>query len=468
MAFDVVNQKWYVELDDQDDDDEYLIAYDAVCEYSNKQPSTFDQYQLPSELVLEGDDEIETEDGTLCLLTPTEEWSRVDNDEDGGRSIDMIEWTGGSEEFSVSITDAEVNTLKDDSMKIRYEKVFEWALPRFGDDDNESLFEFQAARMQNCIRKRIVEDGWIPKYYVGDWVITTDHVTRFYGACLAKMFMGNRSINQIFCTGEIFNAVPSIQAAMTKNAMEDLTGCLHYSDDWDLMGNGVWSDTHDDPKVVADPSTVTHRLKHGWLEDGYNKRWQAIVHLGKWITTDVSRVAGWYHSAMTIGPEPKPIWTGAILHTVYITNGPLHTYKLSARVYGGKSDEDINVHNEHTATKLKMVSLYNLMLHPFKHKGHCVVMDSAYMGDDMCQVGQEEWKINMVGTVQSSHTGGGRLGKAVIKEKEIEKGTSPLSTQYQAHYCMLFGLTITLWRLFLISILLLLSKEEWRDEWEIQ
>jgi hypothetical protein len=41
MAFDVVNQKWLIELDDQDDDDQYLIAYDDVCEYSNKQHSTF-------------------------------------------------------------------------------------------------------------------------------------------------------------------------------------------------------------------------------------------------------------------------------------------------------------------------------------------------------------------------------------------------------------------------------------------
>jgi hypothetical protein len=31
-------------LDDQDDDDVYLIAYDAVCEYSNKEHSTFNQY----------------------------------------------------------------------------------------------------------------------------------------------------------------------------------------------------------------------------------------------------------------------------------------------------------------------------------------------------------------------------------------------------------------------------------------
>jgi hypothetical protein len=272
VAFDVVNRKWCFELDDQDDDDHYLIAYDAVCEYSNKQHSTFNRYQLPSELVLEGDDEIETEDGTLYSLTPTAEWSRVDDNQDGGRTIDPIEWMGGDEEFSINITDAEINSLKDENGEIRYEKVFEWALPRFGSGDDElTLFEFQAARMRNYMRKRMVEDGWTPKYYTGNRVITADHVTRFYGACLAKMFMGNRSINQIFCTREIFNAVPSIQASMTKNAMEDLTSCLHYSDDWELMGDGIWSDTYDDPKVIADPFTAVHRLKHGRLEDGYNK-----------------------------------------------------------------------------------------------------------------------------------------------------------------------------------------------------
>jgi hypothetical protein len=71
-------------------------------------------------LVLEGDDEIETEDGTLYSLSPTEEWSRVDDDEVGGRSIDSIEWTGGDEECYVNITDTEVNTLKDENNEIRY------------------------------------------------------------------------------------------------------------------------------------------------------------------------------------------------------------------------------------------------------------------------------------------------------------------------------------------------------------
>ena len=63
----------------------------------------------------------------------------------------------------------------------------------------------------------------------------------------------------------------------------------------------------------------------------------------------------------------------------------------NCRVYGGKSDEDINVHNQHTVTRLKMVSLCVFMLEAFKHKGHCVVMDSDYMGDDMCLIGRENW-----------------------------------------------------------------------------
>jgi hypothetical protein len=179
-------------LDDQDDDDddEYLMAYEAVCEYCNKQHSTFNWYQLPCEVIVEGDDEIETEDGTLYSLTPTDEWTQVGIEGDDGRLIDLIEWIGGDEELSVNITDEEVKMLMDDSKEIRYEKVFKWCLPRFGDDE-ESLFEYKATRMRNYMRKRIDGDGWTPKYYTGDRVITAHHVTRFYGACLAKMLHRN-------------------------------------------------------------------------------------------------------------------------------------------------------------------------------------------------------------------------------------------------------------------------------------
>jgi hypothetical protein len=67
---------------------------------------------------------------------------------------------------------------------------------------------------------------------------------------------------------EIFNAVPSIQASMTKNAIEDLTSCLHYSDDWELMGDGIWGDTYADPRVIADPFTAMHQLKHSQWKMG--------------------------------------------------------------------------------------------------------------------------------------------------------------------------------------------------------
>ena len=70
-----------------------------------------------------------------------------------------------------------------------------------------------------------------------------------------------------------------------------------------------------------------------------------------------------------------------------------------------------------------MVSLYDLMLDPYKHNGHCVVMDSAYMSDAMCQVGREEWKINMVGTCQTDRCGAGPLGRATVTERGIKVGT---------------------------------------------
>jgi hypothetical protein len=48
------------------------------------------------------------------------------------------------------------------------------------------------------------------------------------------------------------------------------------------MGNGVWDDIiYDDPKVEADSSMASHRVKDGILEDGYNKRWQILRHLSR-------------------------------------------------------------------------------------------------------------------------------------------------------------------------------------------
>jgi hypothetical protein len=45
--------------------------------------------------------------------------------------------------------------------------------------------------------------------------------------------------------------------------LDDLTACLHYSDDWESDGN--WNDIYVDVKVKADEPTASHRLKHGRL-----------------------------------------------------------------------------------------------------------------------------------------------------------------------------------------------------------
>jgi hypothetical protein len=102
-----------------------------------------------------------------------------------------------------------------------------------------------------------------------------------------------------------------------------------------------------------------------------------------------------------------------------VTFGILKTYKLHVRAYGGKSDEDLSQMCEHTGTVQKWINLLDNILDEYKGKGHCVTMDSAYMGDILTQVGHSEWKINMVGTAQANCT------RAEVKEElnKIKRGT---------------------------------------------
>jgi hypothetical protein len=188
-SFNISSQKWNLLLDARDDDDMYLIAYDDVYEYAAETSFTFHEYQLTYQCVRDGDEEIETEQACYTKTT-WEEWNQVSTEDgDGyrnGRTIEPIECTV-DEDFSVNITDEEVELLKDEKGEIWYEKVFQWCLPRYGEDNDKSSFEFQAARMRNYMQKRIVEEDYKPRYYTGGKVITGDHVARFYGACLGRM-----------------------------------------------------------------------------------------------------------------------------------------------------------------------------------------------------------------------------------------------------------------------------------------
>ena len=45
-------------------------------------------------------------------------------------------------------------------------------------------------------------------------------------------------------------------------------------------------------KVEAEEDTAKHCCKFSVIEYAYNKRWQAVVKFGRWVTADESRVAG--------------------------------------------------------------------------------------------------------------------------------------------------------------------------------
>ncbi len=81
-------------------------------------------------------------------------------------------------------------------------------------------------------------------------------------------------------------------------------------------------------------------------------------------------------------------------------------------------DGDLDKPNENTITTQKWVNLLFLMLNNFKNNGHCVTVDSTYMGDIMVMIGHDMWCINMVGTVQANRTGAN-----IDCTKSMKKGT---------------------------------------------
>ena len=189
--------------------------------------------------------------------------------------------------------------------------------------------------MNNYMAYIMKEKQYKPVYYKpSDGVIITgDHICRFYVIMLGRSLCGGKSIEDIWSTRSTFKAEGSIKESMPQDAFKDLCRCLHFADDWEEE-DSQWMDTYPHAKEEPAEDTARHRRKFAVIEDAYNKRWQAIVKFGRWMTADESRVAGWYHSPMTVGPEPKPIRTGATLHSLCITHGPLRAFKLFVRVYG--------------------------------------------------------------------------------------------------------------------------------------
>jgi hypothetical protein len=126
--------------------------------------------------------------------------------------------------------------------------------------------------------------------------------------------------------------------------------CMHFAVDWEEEDKEVWDDYFGDVKVESPPDVAHHRRKFAIVENAFNGKLKVVVIFGRRLTMDESHTPGWYNGPITQGPEPKPIRTGATMHTVCVTDGLLATYKLHAQTFGGKTDEDLQSRHINVAT----------------------------------------------------------------------------------------------------------------------
>jgi len=305
--------------------------------------------------------------------------------------------------FGVKLADGNLEKMRDKHGDIRFHFVFECLLPTFGED---GFYEFIAGRMRNYMMHIMKDNSFSPMYFdpMDEKYIQPDHVARFFGCQLVRAIKGLPSVKDCWSTRESLDAVGTAKESMPWGAFSDMQRCMHFADDWEEVKE-VWDDYFTDVKIELPSDVAHHRHKFAIIEDAFNVQWKATVIFGRRLKMDESRTPCWYHGPITQGPEPKPVRTGATMHTVCITDGPLATYKLHARKFGGKMDEDLQSRHVNVAATQKWVNLMSLLIDDFKGNGHNVTMDSAYMGDIMAQIGRKEWKMNMVGTAQSNQTG---------------------------------------------------------------
>ena len=128
---------------------------------------------------------------------------KKEKNSDNGRIVEPVPFTDDNEDFTVNITPEEVELLKDEAGDIRFSKIMEFCLPRFENTEagQQSLWEWQAARMRNYMAYLMMHHDFKPKYYdsMGDKkkneckYIIVDHVARFYGVMMARIRSNNTS-----------------------------------------------------------------------------------------------------------------------------------------------------------------------------------------------------------------------------------------------------------------------------------
>ena len=139
-SYDSSTQKFNLILD-SDPSYPYPMAYDAVYEYADQEASTFDAFNLPPDAVLQPLEEEEIGvDAAKYKVTVGADWQKITPPNNPGRALEPIPWTGDNEEFGVNATNEQIDTFKDRKGEIQFEKVFQWSIPTFGEDE-VNLFE---------------------------------------------------------------------------------------------------------------------------------------------------------------------------------------------------------------------------------------------------------------------------------------------------------------------------------------
>jgi hypothetical protein len=185
-----------------------------------------------------------------------------------------------------------------------------------------------------------------------------------FGCQQCRAIRGFPSVDDSWSTRCPIDAIAPLKECMPCNAFTDMYRCLHFADDFD--DDEEWNDIFFDEKHVSPGVMASHQQKFGEVEDAINRRWKECVTAGKALTHNKRRIAGWYKNEITCGPEPKPIRTGATLHSLAVSFGILAGYKLHTQTFGGKNDGDLDMQHKNCMTIQKWINLLSLMIDDYK------------------------------------------------------------------------------------------------------
>jgi hypothetical protein len=282
--------------------------------------------------------------------------------------------------------------------EVDFLQVFEWLMPQFDDPGAPASVSYWDWLCVQCLAYQELET---PTQTVS---FTPDILRRVHGCQIARAVQGMPSVHQCYDTHETLNHLADVVESLPRNLYKQCLALLHFSDEESEKG-WAW-----------------HCRKFGEVQQQYCKRWQACVTPGRAITMDESRVAGWYHSGITCGPEPKPVRTGATAHTVCVTNGKFARFLLAWRIYGGRNDEGLSAPVSGSQGRGKWIQLFDELVKPWYGKGHIVTMDSAYMSEKWMDHAMSRG-LNTVGTFQRNRFGNEKTCRTLTPQ-ELKNGLS--------------------------------------------